>query len=62
MALHTDRLKFDIMHPQDNNSKMKEEDITTGVTAFIDILGFSNKVLNANSFDDIKEIYNGSIV
>ena len=47
------------MHSLDNTSKMKTKDITTGVTAFIDILGFSNKVLDANSFDDIKEIHNG---
>ena len=37
---------------------MKSENITSGVTAFIDILGFGNRVLNSNSFDDIKKIEN----
>lgn len=36
---------------------MDEKDISVGVTAFIDILGFGNKVLKAKSIDDIKEIH-----
>ncbi|MDY0391123.1 MAG: hypothetical protein RBQ88_09455 [Desulfobulbus oligotrophicus] len=36
---------------------MDEKDISVGVTAFIDILGFGNKVLAAKSIDDIKEIH-----
>jgi hypothetical protein len=42
-----------------SNTKMKEEDISVGVTAFIDILGFGNKVLNADSIEDIQEIHKG---
>lgn len=38
---------------------MDEKDISVGVTAFIDILGFGNKVLVAKSIDDIKEIHKG---
>ncbi len=38
---------------------MDEKDISVGVTAFIDILGFGNKVLAAKSIDDIKEIHKG---
>lgn len=38
---------------------MEEKDISVGVTAFIDILGFGNKVLAAESIDDIKEIHKG---
>lgn len=38
---------------------MNEEDISVGVTAFIDILGFGNKVLEAKNIDDIKEIHKG---
>jgi predicted transcriptional regulator len=38
---------------------MDEKDISVGVTAFIDILGFANKVLAAKNIDDIKEIHKG---
>ncbi|MDX1738914.1 MAG: hypothetical protein R3261_11800 [Alphaproteobacteria bacterium] len=36
---------------------IKEEDVSYGVTAFLDILGFGNKVLESKDFDDIREIY-----
>lgn len=43
----------------DDGSHMEEKDISVGVTAFIDILGFGNKVLAAESIDDIKDIHKG---
>lgn len=36
---------------------MDEKNITLGVTAFIDILGFGNKVVKADSFDEIRKIH-----
>lgn len=36
---------------------IEEKDISIGVTAFIDILGFRNKVLDAKSLDDLNEIH-----
>jgi len=33
-----------------------EDNLSVGITAFIDILGFGEKILNAESFDDIKII------
>lgn len=38
---------------------MEKNDISVGITAFIDILGFGNKVLAAESIDDIKKIHKG---
>lgn len=38
---------------------MKKEDVSAGITAFIDILGFSNKVSSANTFDDIAILHKG---
>lgn len=35
---------------------MKEEDLSVGITGFIDILGFGEKVLNAETIDDIASI------
>lgn len=36
---------------------ISEKEISVGVTAFIDILGFGNKVLSAMSLDDLNEIH-----
>lgn len=36
-----------------------EKEVSVGVTAFIDILGFGNKVLDAESFEDLNEIHKG---
>ncbi|NVJ65354.1 MAG: hypothetical protein HWE16_02610 [Gammaproteobacteria bacterium] len=36
---------------------MKKKDISTGITGFIDILGFGSKVSNAKTFLDKKDIY-----
>lgn len=38
---------------------MKQKDISVGVTAFIDILGFGDRVVNAESIEDINDIHNG---
>ena len=35
---------------------MNVEDVSVGITGFIDILGFSEKVLNASQFADIDDI------
>lgn len=36
---------------------ISEKEVSAGVTAFIDILGFGNKVLDAKSLDDLNEIH-----
>lgn len=36
---------------------MNDEDVSVGVTAFIDILGFGNKVKEAETVDDIRKIH-----
>ena len=38
---------------------MDKKDISVGVTAFIDILGFGDKVLEAQDIEDIREIDKG---
>ena len=38
---------------------ISEKEISVGVTAFIDILGFGNRVLEAKSLDDLNEIHKG---
>lgn len=35
---------------------MEKSDISVGITGFIDILGFSDKVIKAESIDDITKI------
>lgn len=35
---------------------MKKKDISVGITVFIDILGFSDKVMRAESIDDVSKI------
>jgi hypothetical protein len=36
---------------------ISEKEVSAGVTAFIDILGFGNKVLDAKSLDDLNDIH-----
>ncbi|MGK0289791.1 MAG: hypothetical protein ACI86H_001238, partial [bacterium] len=38
------------------NNQMKIENLSAGVTGFIDILGFGEKVKNADTFEDIEKI------
>jgi len=39
---------------------MKESDLSVGITGFIDILGFSEKILNAETIEDIESIKQAS--
>lgn len=37
---------------------IQEDEISAGITGFIDILGFGNKVLNSNTLEDINSVAN----
>lgn len=42
--------------PNDNQNAVTESELSVGITGFIDILGFGDRVLNAETTEDISEI------